>query len=81
MLSLAYDSARDSATSHWQAAVDDSKSLISESPVSAPLRLSLNNLKLGYRLLGEVVEISRETLSDLEQVNEERKQRLGLFKR
>lgn len=81
VLSLAYDSARDSATSHWQAAVDDSKSLIRESPVSAPLRLSLNNLKLGYRLLGEVVEISRETLSDLEQVNEERKQRLGLFKR
>lgn len=81
VLSLGYDSARSAAQEHWQAALADSLELFQDSPVKAPLRCSLNNLKLGYRLLGDVAQISREVLEDLEQVNEERKGRVEMFSR
>ncbi len=81
VLSLAYDSARSAAQEHWEKALTESKELFRESPVSAPLRCSLNNLKVGYKLLGDVAKISREVFDDLEQVNEERKGRIGLFSR
>lgn len=81
VLSMGYESARVAAGEHWQTALDDSRELFSESPLTAPLRCSVNNMKLGYKLLGDVLEISREVFDDLEQVNAERRERIGLFDR
>ncbi len=81
VLSMGYESARVAAGEHWQTALDDSRELFSESPLTAPLRCSVNNIKLGYKLLGDVLEISREVFDDLEQVNAERRERIGLFDR
>ena len=81
VISMAYDSTRSAAQEHWQTALDDSREIFQESIVTAPLRCSLNNAKLGYRLLQDLAQISREVVDDLEQVNEERKGRIGLFSR
>jgi hemerythrin-like domain-containing protein len=81
VLSLAVDSTRSAAETHWRTALEDSRDLFRKSPLTAPLRCSLNNAKLGYRLLEDVAEISREVFDDLGKVNTERKERIGLFDR
>ena len=52
-----------------------------ESPLSAPMRCAANNARVTFRILGEVAEISRETLGDLGRVNQERKDRIRLMDR
>lgn len=79
VLSLAAETARDTAGDHLRAALDDSREIFRESPLSAPLRCSINNMKLGYRLAGDMVDISREVFDDLERVNRERRERGELF--
>ena len=81
VLSMAYDSTRSVARNHWRQALEESIELFRESPVTAPLRCSLNNARLGYSLLEGVLDISREVLDDLGKVNEERKERIDLFDR
>ena len=79
VLSLAYETARETAGDHLRTALDDSREMFRESPVSAPLRCSVNNMKLGYRLLEDMLDISRETVDDLTRVNRERKERVQFF--
>ena len=79
VLSLAYETVRETAGDHLRTALDDSREIFRESPVSAPLRCSINNMKLGYRLLEDMVDISRETVDDLTRVNRERKERVQLL--
>ena len=81
VLSMAYDSVRGSAGDHVRAAVDDSRDIIRESPMSALFRCAANNAKLTMRLLEDVAGISRDTLDDLSRVNQERKDRLRLLQR
>ncbi len=81
VVSIAYESARDTATEHARTALQDSLKLFREAPLSAPLRVVANNTRATFRLLGEVAVISRETLQDLSRVNQERKDRVRLMDR
>jgi hemerythrin-like domain-containing protein len=81
VVSMAYESARDTAGDHVRAAWEDCQDLFRESAVTAPYRCAANNAKLALRLLGEVAEISRDTLDDLTRVNQERKDRVRLLER
>ena len=79
VLSLAAETARETAGDHLRSALDDSREMFREAPLSAPLRCSINNVKLGYRLVGDMIDISREIFDDLERVNRERRERSELF--
>lgn len=79
VLSMAYDSARSTASDHLQAAIDDSKDIVNESLLSAPVRCTVNNAKLGLRLAEEVLGISKETLKDLARVNQFRRKRARML--
>ena len=81
VVSIAYESARDIATEHARTALQDSLVLFREAPLSAPLRCLANNTRVTFRLLGELAEISSETVQDLSRVNQERKDRVRLMDR
>lgn len=80
VVSMAYESARDTTVDHIRAAVDDSRELFRESPISAPLRCAVNNARLTARLLENVADISRDTMDDLARVNQERRDRMRLLR-
>lgn len=79
VLSMAYDSARATASDHLQAAIDDSKDFMNESLISAPVRCTVNNTKLGLRFAEEILGISKETLKDLARVNQFRRKRAEML--
>jgi len=81
VVSIAYESARDTAEEHMREALQESVALFRQAPLSAPLRCVANNTRVTFRLLSEVAEISRETLQDLSRVNQERKDRVRLMDR
>ena len=79
VLAMARESIRGSASDHLQAAWEDGVEMFRESALTAPWRCAGNNVRLGKRLLQEVVEISRDALDDLSRVNRERKARIDLM--
>ena len=79
--SIAYESARDTTGDHVRSAVQAALEMFREYPLSAPLRCAANNAKVTFRILGDVADISRETLDDLGRVNQERKDRVRLMDR
>lgn len=81
VLSMAMESTRNSAGDHLRAALDDTRDLFQESPVTAPVLSLVNNAKLTYRFLEECAGISRDTLDDLSRVNQERRDRVRLLDR
>lgn len=81
VVSMALESARHSARDHIEAALEDSRDMFREAPLSAPWQCAVNNTRLTYRLLEEVAQISRDTLSDLSRVNQERQDRIRLLDR
>jgi hypothetical protein len=81
VVSIAYESVRAAASEHTRTALHDSLKLFREAPLSAPLRVAANNAGATFRLLGEVAEISWETLQDLSRVNQERLDRVRLMDR
>jgi hypothetical protein len=81
VLSLAYETARETAGDHVRTAIDESREKFRESPVRAPIQCTLNNAKLGYQFVGDMIDISREVLDDLQQVNIDRKERVGRINR
>ena len=81
VLSLAYETARETAGDHVRTAIDESREKFRESLVRAPIQCTLNNAKLGYQFVGDMIDISREVLDDLQQVNIDRKERVGRINR
>ncbi|MEM1110748.1 MAG: hemerythrin domain-containing protein [Pseudomonadota bacterium] len=81
VMSMAAESARDSASDHLRAVVDDSLDLFRAAPVSAPLRCAVNNTRHTVSFLGDIFDISRDTMDDLGRVNQERKARVRLLAR
>jgi hemerythrin-like domain-containing protein len=79
VVSMAYDAARSSAGDHLRSALDESMELFRESIITAPLHCTANNTRLGWRLLADVMQISRDALQDLSRVNQERKDRIRLL--
>jgi len=81
VVSIAYESARDSAGDQVRGAFRDSLDMLREDFLSAPLKIAGNNARVTFRILGEVAEISRETMGDLSRVNQERRDRVRLLSR
>jgi len=81
VMSIAYDSARDTAQQHTRTALQESVALFRRAPLTAPLRCVANNTRVALRLFSQVAEISRETLQDLSRVNQERRDRVRLLDR
>lgn len=81
VLSLAYETARETAGDHVRTAIDDSREKFRESPVRAPIQCTLNNVKLGYQFIEDMIDISREVLDDLQRVNGDRKERVSRINR
>lgn len=81
VVSMAYESVRDTAGDHLRAALDEARDMFRESPFTAPFRCAANNAKVTFLLLGDVADISRDTLDDLSRVNQERKDRVRLLDR
>ncbi len=79
VMSMALDSARDTTGEHVRTAWQESRELFRENPLSAPLRCAANNARLTIALLGDVAEITRDTLDDLSRVNQERRERTSLL--
>ena len=81
VVSIAYESARDTVGHQMRDAAQDSWELLKEAPLSAPLRVAANNARVTFRLLGEMADISKETVDDLSRVNQARKDRVRLLER
>jgi hemerythrin-like domain-containing protein len=81
VVSIAVESARGSAEEQVRTALQDSLGFFRESPLSAPLRCVANNTRVTYNILGDVADISRETIGDLQRVNRSRKDRISLLDR
>ena len=81
VVSIAYDSARSTAETHARDALNDALGYFQKAPLSAPVRCAVNNTRLTFRLLGDIAEISLETLDDLSRVNQARKDRMRLLSR
>ena len=79
VLSFAYESARDSTGSHLRMAVRDSWELVRTSPLQAPFKCAVNNTKVTFKFIGDMAEISSETVGDLQQVRRAHKDRLKLL--
>ncbi len=81
VMSIAYESVRDSTSGHVRTALRDSVEIIRHKPLTAPLRLTANNAKATLKILGDVAGISRETVDDLIKVGQEHRDRLRLLER
>lgn len=79
VLSLAYESARDSTANHMRTAVRESWDLVKTAPIQAPIKCTLNNAKVTIDLVSDMAQISTETLVDLQRVNQARKERMKLL--
>ena len=81
VVSIAVESARGSAQEQVRTALQDSLDFFRESPLSAPFRCAANNTRVTYNILGEMADISRETIGDLHRVNQARRDRIRLLDR
>lgn len=79
VVSIAYESARDATGEKVRGAFKEGMDLLRNDFFSAPLKIAGNNARVTFSILGEVAQISRETLGDLGRVNQERKDRLRLL--
>lgn len=79
VVSMAYDSGKDITGEHLRTALDDSLSILREKPLTAPLHCALNNTRLTFSWMGDLADVSRDTLADLVKVNQERKDRVRLL--
>ena len=81
VLSMAADNGRSLAGDHVRSAWSESLDIIRETPFTAPWRCAINNTRISFNLLGDLMEVSRDVAEDLSRVNQERKDRLRLLDR
>lgn len=81
VVSMAFEAARDSTADHVRSGFQEAIDIFLESPARSPLRVTANNTRVGMRILGDMLSISRETIEDLGRVNRERRDRLRLLNR
>lgn len=79
VLSLALDCARYSASNRISAAFNDSLKYLKETPITAPPRIAVNNVKASFALVGDLVSICGETASDLSKVRQSHQARMQFF--
>ena len=81
VMSMAYESARDATGDHLKTVWDESVDILREAPVAGLFRCATNNSRLTASWVGNVLGISKDTLSDLSRVNQERRDRVRLLER
>jgi hypothetical protein len=79
VLSMAYDATRDTTGDHFRTVWDESTEILREAPVIGLFRCAANNTRLTAAWMGDVLGISKDTLSDLSRVNQERRDRVRLL--
>ena len=79
VLSMALDNGREATGDHLRLAVDDAVEAVRANPLTAPLRTALNNTRATFNWLGDMADISRDTLEDLSRVNQARKDRVRMI--
>ena len=79
VVSMAFDTARNATGGHLRAILDDSNDIMRETPLSGVFRCAVNNTRLTASWMGDVLGISRDTLTDLSKVNQARKDRIRLL--
>ncbi|MEH6582191.1 MAG: hemerythrin domain-containing protein [Halioglobus sp.] len=78
VLSMAYDNSKNATGDHLRGALDDAKVMIRENLLTGPLRCVVNNTKITFDLVGDVVDITKDAIEDLSRVNQARKDRVRL---
>ena len=81
VLSMAAGNGRSLAGDHVRSAWEESLDIIRETPFTAPWRCAINNTRISFNLLGDLMEVSKDVAEDLSRVNQERKDRLRLLDR
>ncbi|MFK7976447.1 MAG: hemerythrin domain-containing protein [Halioglobus sp.] len=81
VLSLAFDCARYSATNRIGGALSDSFRYFQQTPIIAPTRCAVNNVKVSLALIGDLVSICGETANDLSQVRQSHRNRVKFLER
>ncbi len=81
VVGMAYDASRHCAGEHFKQSVDDSVDILLSNPLTAPLRVTANNTKLTFSLLGEVADIYREVAQDLVKINRSRRDQSRLLQK
>lgn len=81
VLSMAAGNGRSLAGDHVRSAWEESLDIIRETPFTAPWRCAINNTRISFNLLGDLMDVSKDVAEDLSRVNQERKDRLRLLDR
>ncbi len=78
VLSMAYDTSRSATGDHLRTALDDSLATMRTNPLTGLARCAINNTRTTFDWLGDMADISRDSLEDLSRVNRARKDRIRL---
>jgi len=81
VVSLAFESTRDATGDHMRTLWQDSKGILGEAPLTGVFRCASNNARLTVSWAGDMIGISKDTLSDLSRVNQERRDRVRLLEK
>ena len=81
VMSMAYEAARDSTGDHLRNLWDESNGIMRQTPFTGMFRCAANNTRLTVDWLGDVVGISKDTVTDLSRVNQERRDRIRLLEK
>ena len=79
VMSIALETAREATEDHLHSVWKDSTGILRESPLTGMFKCASNNTRLTVDWLGNVIGISKDTLSDLSRVNQERRDRVRLL--
>ena len=79
VMSMAYEAARESTGDHFRTLWDESNDILREAHMTGVFKCAANNARLTVRWVGDVVGISKDTMSDLSRVNQERRDRVRIL--
>jgi hemerythrin-like domain-containing protein len=79
VMSIAMETAKEATEDHLHSVWKDSTGILRESPLTGLFKCASNNTRLTVDWLGNVIGISKDTLSDLSRVNQERRDRVRLL--
>jgi hemerythrin-like domain-containing protein len=79
VMSIAVETARDATGDHLRSIWKDSTGILREAPLTGMFKCASNNTRLTVDWLGNVIGISKDTLTDLSRVNQERRDRVRML--
>jgi len=79
VMSIALETAREATGDHLYSIWKDSSGILREAPLTGLFKCASNNTRLTIDWLGNVVGISKDTISDLSRVNQQRRDRVRML--